>query len=740
MDNKQFFKNVYRGGSGRVVIVTPNQQGKPTHDHWFSYPADLAKMVSFADANKTSDVWFSPNIFQSDDRTKKNTHMVSVMAADADTCHPDNFRVRPTFVVETSHDRFHAYWALDGEYDPNEIAKVNRRIAQVHKDQGCDIAFVNAAKLLRVPGTSNNKHPGDVTMVYDFDADLEYTPDEMVEAYPASEVPDAIEAENSDMPDGLAEFIAANRSTLLNGLPNSMGLRELLFGKYQQDKRSDVRYKLLCELYRLGMDDSGVMAIAWGAPSNKYNGDDSRGLNGLWAEAMKAKRDVELEGDKWDQPIDDQFESERNRTKAGQVKLTNFLSEEEQQSIRTIVNFIDEWVQWAGTKTDAPSEYHRASAMTILSAVFSEFAHATPEFAPKGLKLNLWFMVLGRSTKDRKSTSRSYMNDAFRALKTDEYDYSIGDDVTPGGISLALHDRANKATVYDRDEVQGFFKEVLGQSYMSGGIEVFTKLYDGWSGGRVRATGEKKIMESVPTSFIMFMMGILTETADVLTITNYKSGFLTRFNYVVGKRPDGYKAPPMKQSSAEQQGKDEVFDGLIKRLTLNRSFWSMRADRDNGITFGMRAENDAWERLVQFEADVTDRAEESPYSEIIGTTSARMIISTLKLAALLAMDDRSLTIKTMHVLQAIGYAGEWYDNAVTVASMVSESEWQRDVEKLEQFVAQRGNKAGYSAAYRNFPEKRPFEFDELVQALEARGVMTRTQAGSRWILETHYEE
>lgn len=724
-----------------MVLVLPNYRGKPTQDHWFSYPEELDKMTEFAEAHKTSDVWYSPNIFNSDDRSKSNTKMVSVAAADADSCDPNNFRVQPTLSIETSPGHWHVYWAFDQPYDPNEVAKLNRRIAQVHKGQGCDTAFANAAKLMRVPGTSNNKHPGAVVIVADFDDETEHTPDSLTERYPVSEVPDAIDVENTTMPDDMGAYITANRGSLLSGLPNSMGLRDMLFGRFHEDKRSDVRYKLLCELYRLGLDDYGVMAVAWGAPSNKYNGDDPRGYAGLWAEAMKAKKEIELEqeADEYDKPIDGVFEGEKGeRAKKAENVLTNFLSVAEQEEIRGKVNFIDEWIAWAGTKTDAPQEYHRAAAITLLSAVYSEFGHATPKFAPKGLKLNLWFMVLGRSTKDRKSTSRSFLNDALRALKTDDYNYSIGDDVTPGGISLALHDRANKATVYDRDEVQGLFKELLHQSYMSGGLEVFTKLYDGWSGGRVRASGEKKIMESVPVSFIMFMMGILTETADVLTITNYRSGFLTRFLYVLGKRPDGYKAPPMEQTSEEEVEDDKVFNGLVKHLALNRNFWEMRGS--DGKTYALRAEPDAWARLQEFEADVADKAAESPYAEIIDTTSSRMVISTVKLSALLAMDERSLTIKKSHVLQAIAYAGEWFDNAVTVASMVSESEWQRDVDKLEEFIVSKGGRIGYSAAYRQFKEKRPFEFEEMLGALEARGVLTRIQNGSRWVLEVSYED
>jgi hypothetical protein len=728
MDTKKFFETVYGSGTGRAVIVLPNYSNKPVNDHWFQYPEDIDKMVTLVHDNANRSVWYSPVLFNSDSRTKENAKALNVAAADADTCDPNNFRVQPDITVETSPGHWHVYWVLREGTDPQEVAKLNRRIAQVHKSEGCDTAFVNSAKLLRVPDTSNHKHPGAIVVVADVGiVDVRADFDIFSEYYPDSEVPDAISVINTPAPEGLAEYIAANRASLLQGLPNAMGLRDMLFGKFQEDKRSDVRYKLLCELYRLGLDDQQVVAIAWGAPSNKYNGDDPRGVDGLWAEAMKAKADTQQE--ETDFP-EDVYE-EKTAARANDT-LTNFLTPEEQDEIRNQISFIDEWITWAGTRTDAPAEYHRAAAMALLSTVYSEFGHAAPNFAKDGLKLNIWFMVLGRSTKDRKSTARRYMNDALRALKTDDYSYQLGDDVTPGGVSLALHDRAH------RDEVQGLFKELLHQSYMSGGTEVFTKLYDGWSGGRVRASGDKKIMESVPVSFIMYMTGILSEATDVLTVTNYRSGFLTRFVYILGRRAEGFRSKPMEQESEEDSKEDKVFNSLVNHLITNRNYWEMYGGE--GKLYKLRADDDAWKRLQQFEVDANAKAEESPYAEIISSTTERMIITTLKLATLLAMDDRSHTVKRTHMLQAIAYAGEWFDNAVTVASMVSESEWQRNVDDLERYINSKGGRVSYGTAYSQFKSMKPKDFEDMVTALQQRGVLNRIGNGNKWVLELDYSE
>jgi hypothetical protein len=736
VEAKEFFEVIFGDGEGEAVLVLPNREGKPTNDYWFTYPAQLEEMADFVWSNEHTDVWFSPALFSRRERVKEASKYLGIAGADADTCEPDNFRIYPDIVVESSPGRYQVYWILE-ENNPEKVAKLNRRIAQVHKHQGCDPSYINPAKLMRVPETSNGKHPGAIVVVKHTEYMESLVPfRELTYLYPEDEVPDAYEASVGTMPSDLAEFIHDNRAKLLNGLPNSAGLRDLVFKAPHMESRSEALFRLMCELYRLGLDDKEVMAVAWGSPSNKFNGEDPRGLQGLWDTALLKAKTAAFDPDyEWD--IERGFYDEEEpatRKVVGTTEKYDFLTEEERELLKNHVNFIDEWVQWASTKTDAPAEYHRAAAMSVMSAVYSEFGHATPQWGP--MKLNLWFMVLGRSTLDRKSTARSYMNKAFRALKTEDYNYSIGDDVTPGGISLALHDRAHKSTVFDRDEVQGLFKELLHQSYMSGGLEVFTKLYDGWSGGRVRASGEKKIQESVPVSFIMFMMGILTESADVLTVTNFRSGFLTRFLYVVGSRPEGYKPPPIEQSKEEDDEGDLVFDGLVDHLARNRAYWEMYYF-DNE-TVPIRASDEAWKRYQQFESDVRKAAGETLYAEVIATTSERTVHSTLKLAAILAMDEKSKRIELKHMLQAIGYAGEWITNAVTMASMVSESEWQRDVDKLEQFINSKGGSVSYAVAYRHFQDKRPFEFEEMIAALEQRGVLTREKNGSRWTLKVSY--
>lgn len=262
MNTRQFFEIIFDDAQGRAVITLPNALNKPTNDNWFQYPDELDQMVECVEANKYRDVWFSPILFKSDSRTKENALVTHVLAADADICEPSNFRTYPNLIVETSAGRYHAYWTLEEQADPQETSKVNRRIAQVHKDQGCDTAFVNAAKLMRVPGTSNDKHPGEVVVVADYDETRWFTFDELIELYPESEVPDMIQAQAIDMPVGLQDYVEnVNLSDLLSGMPNNAEIRQYMYGGFHDAHRSEALFKLCCLLFEEGMDDQTVAGL-----------------------------------------------------------------------------------------------------------------------------------------------------------------------------------------------------------------------------------------------------------------------------------------------------------------------------------------------------------------------------------------------------------------------------------------------------------------------------------------------
>src|SRR5690554_5113564 len=106
--------------------------------------------------------------------------------------------------------------------------------------------------------------------------------------------------------------------------------------------------------------------------------------------------------------------------------------------------FVDQYQEWTATITDALPQYQRAAAMTILSSVFGEYGKCPSSF---DVPLTLWFMVMGPSTRSRKSTVMRIMRSFLESISDNgNYIYGIGDDATPEGLAKALDERPHGHT------------------------------------------------------------------------------------------------------------------------------------------------------------------------------------------------------------------------------------------------------------------------------------------------------
>ena len=93
-------------------------------------------------------------------------------------------------------------------------------------------------------------------------------------------------------------------------------------------------------------------------------------------------------------------------------------------------DFIETWIELLDNLTDANRELKEAAGLFVLSSlvghkavipvttdakIFSEGMNMT------GKRLNLWFLIIGKSRWSRKSTVSAYAEDYLRVLMGDEY-------------------------------------------------------------------------------------------------------------------------------------------------------------------------------------------------------------------------------------------------------------------------------------------------------------------------------
>jgi hypothetical protein len=728
MKTGDFFSAIFADGKGLATIVTKNAQtGELTDQMFFEYPEQRDDMVAYCLTKSREDIYFSPILFNSPRRIKENAKTVSVIYSDADTCAPENFLVEPSISVQTSADRWHTYWMLEEAVDPQEAALLSKKVAYAHSHQGCDKSGWNTTKLLRVPNSMNRKREDAYSITATTNGAI-YTLDDLELHYGDVEVEPIRELSLAPMPEGFPDLMPTMAKIQSN--PEIIGL-------YRDEPSanadlSKLLWKLEISLFRQGLSAEEVFTVCRTAKCNKYHSPlrpkrlDADG--DLWREVQRAAASFAIEGSLPMgpvQPLDNVIMLEPEKAK--------FLTEEEENIVLSHRNFIDDYRDWALSKTDGALSYQIASAFTVLSCVFSDIGYAIPKYGRMGL--NLWFMVLGETTLTRKSTSRNLMLRMVREYERfSGYQIDIGSDATPEGVTSILSERDGKTSLLHRDEVQGMFKDFMNKTYMASAAERFTELYDGHVPVVIRSGKGKSQTERATTNFVMYLMGIGSKTADVLTTEYFRSGFLARFIYVTADTPQRTKESEDIQQADEYEVavKDQALDGMVKSLYNSVVFWQKKGAPSPRP---VRLSQASLERFNQFKWEMGNFAENHKEAESIEPSRQRLALSAWKSAILLAMYDQSEEVQLRHMLTAIYYSEEWYANLVKMAGAISASEWQRDVDQLEALVMDKGGRIRYEEAYRKFNNKRKREFDEMVQALHSQARVQQVVENQKSYLE-----
>ena len=732
MTSTSFLEGILGTGSGYATIVTKDSKGVPTVQKFFSYPDELEEMSAYADRFSEQDVYFSPILYYEQRRIRENAKEVSVVYADADTCAPSNFRIKPSISVETSKDRWHCYWILDTAYDPQRVANIAKKIAYGHRDQGCDVSGWNPTKLLRVAGTSNLKYQEkfSVSIISNFSSGEIHNIADIEKEYADVSIDAVLELANLPLPEQAPELIKVLSKVSSNREILSLYMEE----PGTNSDMSKMLWRLELELFRQGLTAEEVFVIAKNAKCNKYHHPsrpkrlDADG--DLWREVQRAHQSFGMP-DQVVEPID--------ADPKDVAKNIDFLNSEERSVVSGCSTFVDRYSEWAGKKTDGAVEYQVAGAFTILSAAFSDIGAAAPKYGKMGL--NLWFMLLGETTRSRKSTSRQLMLRMLTAYeKFVGYQIDIGSNATGEALVKHLAGRDKLTSLFHRDEVQGMFKEFVTKTYMAAAADQYTELYDGKVPVMLRSTGANTGIkalqtERAETNFIMYLMGITSKVAEILTIDYFRSGFLARFIYAVADAPERTReSEDLEQASgAETFTRDLDMEKIIREVYESALWWQKQGGPFPRPVF---LSEEALARFNQFKWDMGEFTRGHDNEESIEPSRQRLALSIWKIAVLLAMYDRSLRVELRHMLIAIHYGEGWFTNLVRMAGAISASEWQREIDSLEALITAKGGKIRYEEAFKRFGSKKKREFDEMIDSLHSQARINIVFEGNKRFLET----
>lgn len=735
---EDFFDFLHQDNSGLAVIAMMGRSGQLTNQKFFQWPGQREQLLKYCADNAHKDVYTSPSLFKGTRARKANVKSLSVVHADADTFNVDDARVPPTGIAQTSEGKTHLYWLIEDSSDPAMIEPLSHSVSDAHRknESGLDDGWA-CNKLMRVPGTTNTKYSdpaskfyfegGEPFVVQWTNTGELYTLASFGEHYPPAESALIKTRDMGALP---------TKAEALKSLRASPLLMQLLNAPMTNVDRSDALFKLTNELFRCGASDEAAFVIAQTHPFNKFAADGKYGADELlWSDIQRARHKSEM-GVVEEIDTTEVQDAEVTIEPSKKDKMVDFLTEEEKGQMAS--TFISDYLAWASSKTDAAEDYHIAGAFTLLSTVFSDYGHAMPKFGR--LPLNLWFMVLGSTTRSRKSTSRDLMLLFINALSDEEnYRYELGSDFTAEALDNALLDRPNRSALLHRDEFQGLLVEIQSKAYMSGMANKMTDLYGGKVSGKLRATGEQKRRAAVNAALVFYAMGIEHQVAQVLTEEDFQSGFLTRFIYVMAEAP---KRTPesdyLEQADVNEvkQG-DPVFSALCARLENARDHWDSFVEVD-GPTQGVPCTSDAWARLNRFITDVLDAAEGHEKAQIIEASAQRLTLSILKAATLLAMFDTCDEVELPHMLAAINYCSGWFVHMVTMANSVSASLWRKKQQAIEEFLLSKGGQCKWEVVYKAMNrsmDMRPREFAEVMTALQESGIVHAypDEKQERWI-------
>lgn len=107
---------------------------------------------------------------------------------------------------------------------------------------------------------------------------------------------------------------------------------------------------------------------------------------------------------------------------------------------------------------------------------------------------------------------------------------------------------------------------------------------------------------------------------------------------------------------------------------------------------------------------------------VLSPTANRMGISTMKVAALLAMADRESQVSMEHLLKAMSLAEEWYASTVIVAGKIEASSWYEHQEQILSAIQSKTDGVTQSEIFTRFCNRMTIEeIEKAIKALEKRG-------------------
>ena len=744
-----FSEQLYGSGLGWVSVNGWSQEDEFI-SRWFQWPSESNVMDKYISLRNDEDVYQSVAVYAERTRTESTPATLHTVYADADICEPSKFKLPPSIIVQTSpahaddepcppRDRagiehcnghYHVYWVLDDSYPAKRVQEISRRVYEAHKNEGCDSGWT-LTKILRAPNTSNTKwdpayeigdpvYTGEIYSIEDF-YEPYGTPEEINDGvYDLGAVPELVAPDSAELR-SLEEYIERSGTT------------DLYLNKVKGDgvSWSDRQWRLMHELFRYGCEPTEVFSLAWYAACNKYDPIHAGELTQSGVPIPKRKEPEKFLWSRvqevWGQHLSEtptrQIEDEAAEVEIAGLEL---LTPEERTRIADNPTFIDKFVDWCAHRSPGHArDYSKALAWGVLSCAHGNKAYLDSQYGP--IPLNLWINIAGDSTRSRKSTVMNLALKVVQGFESQELEsIHIGSDATVEPLITLLGTRDRMTSLLTIDEVNGFYKELSSRQYRIGTKEKFTSLYDGNVPIVLRATKGAGNENRASTVFNMWGVGIYNSIIRTLTREDFMSGYMYRTTWAISPPIPYTEGSSNYLNNTDEIGRDdEQFYALVRELSDR----STRADKDH--PFGFRLTPDALARANAFVNKLhlfVQMSDDTALDDGID----RLRDSVIKCAALLSFHNGKKAIEDFEMLVAIEQGERWFKAFQKVFRDVSGSEFSRDCDELENYIATgQGRQRSESAIFKRF-SYRTTEFNDISSSLVKQGRIRRVNKQDKW--------
>jgi hypothetical protein len=704
-----FFSALFEGMEGYVCIAAK----KPAVDHmlqeFFIWPEQKENLLEYiVKYCMTHNVWYCPMTFTDMKRSKECVKEAPAAWADLDDCRPDQLDEMPTFVIESSLNRFQALWKLDVPVNAWDAEDISRRIAYKYHGEGADLGGWDITQLLRIPFTPNHKYANSlgqapVVTIHSVNH-VAYTLEELqdllpqVTGYEALDIPMPAE---EDLPTESGE-------ELLQKYKKSM--QPLAFHLHstvpERKKWSEALWQLEMFCVEAGMTAEETFVVARSSACNKY-ARDGKSIVHLWKEICQAKS-------KFDQQI----------AVLAPKGMGELLSDADRRACEANKTFVEEYIEWARTIGDAAPQYHQAGAFVLLSSLLAGPVRLPTSF---GMVMpNLWFMILADTTLTRKSTA---MDLAVDLLVEIDDNAIMATDGSIEGLMGALQFRPGRPSVFLRDEFSGLLEAMNKKDYYAGMAESFTKLYDGKFQKRLLRRETIEVKDPV---LILFAGGIRERILQLLQYEHVASGFLPRFVFIMAESDTSRLRPLGPPTDGTLEGRDKLQDFLTE---LHNHFTAETIMTINGKQIASGSEwraqltPSAWDLYNHYETQLMQTALESQYPDMLTPMFDRLAKSGLKAAVLIACLDMldHVTVDDIHLMKAFYYVEQWRQGSLELLTNIGRTTTERQVQHLMRAIASSPGIYRSSLMQRYHLSAR--EAEASLMTLEQRGLIQRVKSG-----------